>query len=139
MTRVSCDSDRQTGYAWLMKKLLEIGNRVSSVVANAAGHPLGQIIVVVFCASWFIIGGSAAENALTLVLSVVAITLTQMVLNQQKRSEKALHLKIDELIFSVRGARNEMAAIEGLTEEELEALRRTGDAAEDVLESRKQS
>lgn len=90
-----------------------------------------------FCAAWFIIGGPTAENTLTLALSVMAITLTQMVLNQQKRSENALHLKIDELIFSMRGARNEMAAIEGLTEDELEALRRTGNAAEDALENRK--
>lgn len=120
-----------------MKKLLALGNWISAVVSNAAGHPLGQLIVVVFCAAWFIVGGPNAENTLTLALSVAAITLTQMVLNQQKRSEKALHLKIDELIFSMKGARNEMAAIEGLSEEELEALRRTGDVAEDLLEDRK--
>ena len=120
-----------------MKKLLAFGNWVSAVVSNAAGHPLAQLIVVVFCATWFIVGGPNAENTLTLALSVIAITLTQMVLNQQKRSEKALHLKIDELIFSMKGARNELAAIEGLSEEELEALRRTGDAASDLLEGKK--
>ena len=119
-----------------MKKLTAFGNWISAVVSNAAGHPLAQLIVVVFCAAWFIVGGPNAENTLTLALSVMAITLTQMVLNQQRRSEKALHLKIDELIFSVRGARNELAAIEGLSEEELEALRRSGNVAVDLLASR---
>ncbi|WP_010188720.1 low affinity iron permease family protein [Sphingomonas sp. PAMC 26605] len=73
---------------------------------------------------------------MTLVLSVLAITLTQMVLNQQRLSERALHMKIDELVFAMKGARDEIAGIEGKTEEELEALRRTGDIAENVLEAR---
>ena len=119
------------------EKAARIGNWVSGFVANAAGHPFAQLLVVLFCTAWFVIGGPSAENTLTWVLSAMAITLTQMVLNQQKRSEKALHLKIDELIFSKRGARNEVAAIEGLSEEEPEALRRTGDVVEDLLATRR--
>ncbi|WP_161989051.1 low affinity iron permease family protein [Sphingomonas glacialis] len=88
------------------------------------------------CAAWFIVGGTAAENTLTLVLSVLAITLTQMVLNQQRLNERALHMKIDELVFAMKGARDEIAGIEGKTEEELEALRRSGDIADDVLKAR---
>ncbi|MFX6918876.1 low affinity iron permease family protein, partial [Acinetobacter baumannii] len=45
---------------------------------------------------------------------------------QQKRSEAALHMKIDELILAKSGARDELAGIERKTEDELEALRRTG-------------
>ena len=74
---------------------------------------------------------------LALVLSVLAITLTQMVLNQQKRHEVALHLKIDELIHAMKGARDEVMGIESKSEVELEALRITGDKAEEELAQRR--
>jgi low affinity Fe/Cu permease len=119
-----------------VKKILEIGGTISCWVADLAGNPIAQIAVMVFCAAWFIVGGQGSENTLTLILSVSAITLTQMVLNQQKRNEAALHLKIDELIFSGKNARDEIAGIEGSTEAELEALRRVGNKAEGELKDR---
>lgn len=122
----------------LRRRLYELGCRVSDAGSNLAGHPLALIGVVVFCLAWFMLPlGDAATAVLTLVLSVMAITLTQMVLNQQKRHEAALHLKIDELIHAIRGARDEVMGIESKTEAELEALRLTGDVAERELEERR--
>jgi low affinity Fe/Cu permease len=43
---------------------------------------------------------------------------------------------MDELVYAIRGARNEIAGTEPKTEEELESLRRTGDAAEEELRER---
>lgn len=121
----------------LGKRLYGIGCHISELGANTAGHPSAIVLVAVFCAAWFLITGHAGENTLTLILSVLAITLTQMVLNQQRRSERALHLKIDELVIAMKGARNEIAGIETKSEEELEALRRTVDVAEEILEKRR--
>lgn len=123
----------------MSKTLYNFGCKISALGANLAGHPVAILTVAAVCAAWFIIGGTAAENTLTLVLSVLAITLTQMVLNQQRLSERALHMKIDELVFAMKGARDEIAGIECKTEEELEALRRTGDIADNVLISRHQA
>lgn len=109
---------------------------MASRTANLSGSPIAILLVAVFCAVWFLRAGQAGENTLTLILSVASITLTQMVLNGQRRSEQALHLKMDELVYAIRGARNEIAGIETKTEEELEALRRTGDAAEEELRER---
>lgn len=106
------------------KRLYTLGCKISDFVANLAGHPLAILLVAVACALWFLIGGHDSENTLTLILSVLSITLTQMVLNQQRRSEAAVHLKIDELIIAMSGARDEVAGIETKTEDELEALRR---------------
>lgn len=122
----------------LRQKLYNIGCRFSDWGANVAGHPLALILVIVFCGAWFLLPlGDSATAVLTLVLSVLAITLTQMVLNQQKRHETALHLKIDELIHGLRGARDEMMGIEHKSEAELEKLRITGEVAEEVLEARR--
>lgn len=122
----------------LRQKLYLIGCRISEAGANIAGHPVALMGVLVFCALWFLLPvGDEATAVLTLLLSVLAISLTQMVLNQQKRHEVALHLKLDELIHGLRGARDEVMGIENKTEAELEALRITGDIAEEELEQRR--
>jgi len=63
-------------------------------------------------------------------LSILAITLTQMVLNSQyareaeaSRRDIALHAKLDELIIASKEARNEIAGVEELEIEEIEALK----------------
>lgn len=118
--------------------LYRIGCSISDGVANVAAHPAAQIGVVLFCLAWFLLPvGEDATAVLTLVLSVMAITLTQMVLNQQKRHEIALHLKIDELIHAMKGARDEVMGVETASEDELEALRITGDQAEEELAQRR--
>ena len=105
-----------------------IGCEVSSFVSDIAANPIAQIGVIVVCALWFLIG--FATELLTAILSILAITLTQMVLNRQNereadahRRDVALHAKIDELVLAMRGARDEMAGIEELEEEEIEELK----------------
>jgi low affinity Fe/Cu permease len=123
----------------IRQRLYEFGCRASDGGANIAGHPMALVGVILFCAVWFLLPiGDTATAVLTLVLSVLAITLTQMVLNQQKRHEVALHMKIDELIHAMRGARDEIMGIEDKSEAELEALRLTGDVAEAELEERRE-
>jgi len=116
----------------MLKQMNETGSRIAGRTADLAGAPLSIVLVAVFCAGWFLRAGAAGENTLTLILSVALITLTQMVLNGQRRSEQALHLKMDELVYAVQGARNEVAGIETRTTDELDALRRTVEAAEDA-------
>jgi low affinity Fe/Cu permease len=122
----------------ILQSLYNVGCRISDRGATIAGHPMAQILLILFCVAWFALPlGNDATQVLTLVLSVLSITLTQMVLNQQKRHEAALHLKIDELIHAMKGARDEVMGIESKSEAELEALRITGDKAEEVLAKRR--
>ena len=130
------------------KSALErIGCQISSWVSDVAANPIAQIGVILVCALWFLIG--FATDLLTAVLSILAITLTQMVLNRQNereadahRRDVALHAKIDELVIAVKGARDEMAGIEDLDEEDIEELKveakqaidAAGEAAGDPLE-----
>src|SRR6185369_13441634 len=72
------------------------------LVANAAAQPLCQAGVITFCILWWASG--LPTDVLTATLSILAITLTQMVLNRQKLREKddrrrdvAMHAKLDEL------------------------------------------
>ena len=110
------------------RPLHRIGCRVSAWVADVAADPLAQIALVAFCAAWFAIG--LPVEILTAFLSILAITLTQMVLNKQNeregdahRRDLALHAKLDELVHASKRARDEIAGIEDLEEEEIERLR----------------
>lgn len=105
-----------------------IGCRISEAVADVAGHPYAQIGVVLFCIAWFAL--DLRVDILTAALSILAITLTQMVLNRQEereadshRRDVALHAKLDELLLASRRARDVMAGVEELEEEEIEALK----------------
>ena len=105
-----------------------IGGMVSSWVSDIAAHPFAQVGVIVVCALWFAIG--FATDLLTAILSILAITLTQMVLNRQNeretdahRRDVAMHTKLDELLAAMKGARNEFVGIENLDEEDIEELK----------------
>ena len=105
-----------------------LGCWLSARVAEVAAHPYAQLGFALLCIAWFAVGWGM--NALTAALSVLAITLTQMVLNQQAareteahRRDVALHAKLDELIIATKEARNEIAGVEELEVEEIEALK----------------
>jgi low affinity Fe/Cu permease len=58
-------------------------------------------------------------NTCTTIITFLMVFLIQ---NTQNRDAKAMQLKLDELIFSMKGARNEMLDIEELTDEQLESI-----------------
>ena len=106
---------------WLRRHL----ERASTTVSNFAANSIVQAIVLVGCVAWLVLGGG--EAALASALTIGGFILTQMVLNQQRRRDNALHLKIDELIVAMNGARNEVAGVESAAAEEIERLRKERD------------
>jgi len=47
-----------------------------------------------------------------------------LIQNTQNRDTKALHLKLDELLRGVKGARTSLVNLENLSDEELDALQK---------------
>jgi low affinity Fe/Cu permease len=124
----------QKGPTRLADRLDAVGCRVSETVAEFFASPIAQVGVVLICAAWFLFGFEI--DVLTAALSILAITLTQMVLNKQEAREKdahrrdvALHAKLDELLHASKRARDELAGIEELEEEQIEALKESGAVA----------
>ncbi len=104
------------------------GCLISAKAADFAADPLAQVGLVTFCVAWFAL--RLPVEILTAALSILAITLTQMVLNKQNereadahRRDVALHAKLDELVLATTKARDEIAGIEELDEEEIERLK----------------
>ena len=108
--------------------LYRLGCNASAWVSDLSAHPYAQMAVLLICIAWFALG--LATDLLTAALSILAISLSQMVLNRQnereaeaRRRDIAMHVKLDELIVSVRHAHNELAGIEDLPQEVIEELR----------------
>lgn len=54
--------------------------------------------------------------------TIVTFLIVFLIQNTQNRDAQAIHLKLDELIRALKGARNELVDLEHLTDEELNAL-----------------
>ncbi len=87
-----------------------IGSLVIVVVWSATG-PLFQ-----YSDTWQLI-----INTGTTIVTFLMVFLIQ---NTQNRDAKAIHLKLDELIRSLKGARNALIDLEELSEAELDHLQR---------------
>ena len=106
-------------------RLNEVFRRFSKSAADALGTPWMFVLNVFLIIVWLAFGPIAnfsdswqlIVNTGTTVLTYLAIFLIQ---NTQNRDSKALHLKLDELISSVEGARNRLVDLQNLTDAELE-------------------
>jgi low affinity Fe/Cu permease len=54
--------------------------------------------------------------------TIVTFLMVFLIQNTQNRDAKAVHLKLDELIRALKGARNELVDLENLSDEELKKL-----------------
>lgn len=57
--------------------------------------------------------------------TIVTFLMVFLIQNSQNRDARAIHLKLDEVIRSIKLARNEMIDIEKLSDEELESMSKT--------------
>jgi low affinity Fe/Cu permease len=95
--------------------------------ADMMGSPWMFVANVVLILVWFVSGPlfrfsdtwQLVVNTATTVFTYLAVFLIQ---NTQNRDAKAIHLKLDELIRCVDGARNGLVNLQELTDEELEQL-----------------
>ena len=95
--------------------------------AGALGSPWLFVLNVALILIWLASGPffhfsdtwQLLVNTATTVITYLAVFLIQ---NTQNRDAKAVHLKLDELISSVAGARNRLVDLEDLSDEELSDL-----------------
>lgn len=103
-------------------------SRFLSWSAKMAGNPITFVAALALVLTWFIIGLVLGFDTIWLLILNTVATLNAALMvfiiqNTQNRENKALHLKIDELIRVTKEATAEMIAIEELEEEELEEIK----------------
>ena len=96
----------------------------SSVMLGSAWAFSGAVLVILV---WILTGPAfhfsdtwrLIINTATTVITFLMVFLIQ---NTQNRDAKAMHLKLDELIRAVKGARNQLVDLEDLSDEDLKKL-----------------
>lgn len=97
--------------------------------AKMAGNPITFVVALSFVAIWLVTGLFLGFNTtwiliLNTVATLNAALMVFIIQNTQNRENKALHLKIDELIRATKEATNELIAIEEMEEEELDKIKK---------------
>lgn len=96
--------------------------------SKMAGNPITFVLALIVVVVWLIIGFIVGfNNTWLLILNTIATLnaalMVFIIQNTQNRENKALHLKIDELIRVTKEAESELIAIEEMEEAELEKIK----------------
>ena len=95
-----------------------------SVFLGTAGMFWGAVAIVV---AWAAMGpmfdySDTWQLVINTSTTIITFLMVFIIQNTQNRDNKALHLKLDELIKAVKGARNSMIDLDRLSDEQLSAL-----------------
>jgi low affinity Fe/Cu permease len=105
----------------------ELFRRFSHVTSTAVGSPWAFMLAAAVVLVWALTGPMFAySDTWQLVINtgttIVTFLMVFLIQNTQNRDALAIHLKLDELIRAVQGARDGMVDIEHLSDEQLELL-----------------
>ena len=96
----------------------------SSSVLGSAWAFCGAVLIILL---WLVTGptfhfSDTWQLIINTATTVVTFLMVFLIQNTQNRDAKAMHLKLDELIRAVEGARNQLVDLESLSDEELKKL-----------------
>ena len=96
----------------------------SSSVLGSAWAFCGAVLVIVV---WLVTGptfhfSDTWQLIINTATTVITFLMVFLIQNTQNRDAKAMHLKLDELIRAVKGARNQLVDLENLSDDELKKL-----------------
>ncbi len=99
----------------------------SHEVAEAVGSPRAFTLALLSILLWLITGpffdySDTWQLVINTSTTIITFLMVFLIQNSQNRDARAFHLKLDELIRAVKGARTELVNLEDLTEDELEKL-----------------
>jgi len=97
--------------------------RSSTVLGSAWAFGIAILIIVI----WGLTGPAFHySNTWQLIINtgttIVTFLMVFLIQNTQNRDAKAAHLKLDEIIRALKGARNELIDLENLADEDLTSL-----------------
>ena len=101
--------------------------RYAHRVAEEAGTPTAFGLALATICVWLITGpvfhfSDTWQLVINTATTIITFLMVFLIQNAQNRDAKVFHLKLDELIRGVKGARTELVDLEELTDEELEKL-----------------
>ena len=121
--------------------------KTSNILGSAWAFVLAIVIIVVWAATGPTFGYSDTwQLIINTGTTIVTFLMVFLIQNTQNRDAKAVHLKLDELIRAVGGARNKLVDLEKLSDDDLkdletefEKLRKKAEGAKEEVEELKET
>jgi low affinity Fe/Cu permease len=107
-----------------MKELFrKFAQRTSTMVGSSWAFILAVLIILV----WAVTGplfhySDTWQLVINTGTTIITFLMVFLIQNTQNRDAKAIHLKLDELIRGVKGARTNLVDLEAMSDEELDRL-----------------
>ena len=95
--------------------------------SNVLGTPWSFILAIVIIVVWGVTGpmfhfSDTWQLIINTGTTIVTFLMVFLIQNTQNRDAKAVHLKLDELIRALEGARNNLVDLEKLSDDELQKI-----------------
>jgi low affinity Fe/Cu permease len=107
--------------------LREMFRRFSGAVAAVVGSPFAFLVSALAIVVWASLGphyqySDTWQLIINTGTTIITFLMVFLIQNTQNRDARAIHLKLDELIRGMKGARNKLVDLENCSEEELNEL-----------------
>src|SRR6187397_1965429 len=104
-------------------------SRMANATAAWTGKPVAFLLAFATIVIWAVTGpifhySDTWQLVINTGTTIITFLMVFLIQNMQNRDAKAIHLKLDELIRAMKGARNNLVMLENLSEDELEMLER---------------
>jgi len=118
------EHERERDFFCVVSDAFRIFARRSSILLGSAWAFAGAALVILV---WLLTGpafhfSDTWQLIINTATTVITFLMVFLIQNTQNRDAKAVHLKLDELLRALKGARNELVDLEDLSDEELKKL-----------------
>jgi low affinity Fe/Cu permease len=115
--------------------------QIAAASANAVGSRWAFLTAVLIVLVWAATGpifhfSDTWQLVINTGTTIVTFLMVFLIQNTQNRDAKAIHLKLDELIRAIKGARNRLVNLEELSDQELNDLQRQFERFRSMAEHR---
>lgn len=131
-----------------MSQKVSLFTRFARTAAVVSGKPVTFMIAVSIILIWAVTGplfgfSDTWQLVINTGTTIITFLMVFLIQNTQNRDTEALQIKLDEIIRSIKGARNEVLDLEDMDEKELDRIRKEylelADHAREHLEGRDHS
>src|SRR5439155_5016459 len=118
------NQDKERDFFCAVSDAFRVFARHSAIVLGSVWAFAGAVLVILV---WILTGptfhfSDTWQLVINTATTIVTFLMVFLIQNTQNRDAKAVHLKLDELIRALKGARNELVDLEELSDEDLKKL-----------------
>jgi low affinity Fe/Cu permease len=118
------EQEKQRDFFCVVRDAFRVFARNSSMILGSAWAFCGAILIIIV---WALTGptfhfSDTWQLIINTGTTIVTFLMVFLIQNTQNRDAKAMHLKLDEIIRALKGARNQLVDLEKLSDEELNKL-----------------